>query len=193
MNSNPDKVLTSGDAWNDEDLSVVRLDDSGTAVLRQDARLVDRLYPSATAGRTLAFTYEDRSRDGSSTLTWNPVPTSLPRVSELVGTGQYGVLLWRSDDTAAPTELHLPASFTTSRTTVVSDLGAVTGPPAYTRSTPIAVATEPGGTGSRRLLLSAGNATGLHYALVTNGATAPSVDLLSSAKAELAAWAAGRG
>jgi hypothetical protein len=193
MNGNPDKVLTVGDAWNDEDLSAVRLDDSGTAVLRQDTRLLDRLYPSATAGRTVAFSYEDRSRDGSATLTWNPVPASLPRVAELVGSGQYGVLLWRSDgaSASAPTELHLPASFATARTTVVSDLGAVTGPPSYTTSTPIAVAPEPGGTGSRRLLLSAGGSGGLHYALVTNGATAPSAALLSGARAELATWAAG--
>ena len=192
MNGNPDKVLTTADAWNDEDLSAVRLDDSGTAVLRQDARLLDRLYPSATAGHALAFTYEDRSRDGSTTLTWNPVPKSLPRVAELVGTGQYGLLLWRSDGTAVPTELHLPASFDNARTTVVSDLGAVAGPPAYTRSTPIAVAPEPGGTGSRRLLLTAQNAGGVHYALVTNGVTAPSAALLKGAQDELATWAAGR-
>ncbi|MBT2392307.1 cellulase family glycosylhydrolase [Streptomyces sp. ISL-1] len=192
MNGNPDKVRTEGDAWNDEDLSAVRLDDSGTAVLRQDARLLDRLYPSATAGRVLAFTYEDRSRDGSTTLTWNPVPGSLPRVRELVGTGQYGVLLWRSDGSAAPTELHLPASFETSRTTVVSDLGTVHAPPPYDSTTPIAVAPEPGGTGSRRLLLTAQNAGGVHYALVTNGATAPSAALLKGAQNELAAWAKGR-
>jgi hypothetical protein len=191
MNGNPDKVLTAADAWNDEDLSAVRLDDSGTAVLRQDARLLDRLYPSATAGHALAFTYEDRSRDGS-TLTWNPVPKSLPRVAELVGSGQYGLLLWRSDGTAAPTELHLPASFDTPRTTVVSDLGAVAGPPAYTGGTPIAAAPEPGGTGSRRLLLTAQNAGGVHYALVTNGATAPSAAMLKGAQDELAAWAVGR-
>ncbi|MFF3458256.1 endoglycosylceramidase [Streptomyces sp. NPDC002730] len=193
MNGNPDKVLTAADAWNEEDLSAVRLDDSGTAVLRQDARLLDRLYPSATAGRALAFTYEDRSRDGSTTLTWNPVPKSLPRVAELVGSGQYGVLLWRSDGTAAPSELHLPASFDTRRTTVVSDLGVVTGPPSYTRATPVAVATEPGGAGSRRLLLTAQNAGSVHYALVTNGATAPSAELLQAAREELAAWSEGRG
>ena len=86
MNGNPDKVLTGGDAWNGEDLSAVRLDDSGTPVLRQDVRLLDRLYPSATSGTTVAFTYEDRSRDGSTTLTWNPVPSSLPNVARLVGT-----------------------------------------------------------------------------------------------------------
>jgi hypothetical protein len=190
MNDNPDKVLTSGDAWNDEDLSAVRLDDSGTAVLRQDARLLDRLYPSATAGSTVAFTYEDRSRDGSTTLTWNPIPSSLPHVAQLVGSGQYGLLLWRSDGTGAPTELHLPASFPTSATTVVSDLGAMISPPAYATTTPIAVAPEPGGTGSRRLLLTAAGSGTLHYALVTNGATAPSADLLSAARTELASWAA---
>ncbi|MFF3906221.1 cellulase family glycosylhydrolase [Streptomyces sp. NPDC001848] len=190
MNGNPDKVLTSGDAWNDEDLSAVGLDDSGTPVLRQDARLLDRLYPSATAGTTVAFTYEDRSRDGSTTLTWNPVPSSLPNVAQLVGSGQYGVLVWRSNGSAAPTELHLPASFPAASTTVVSDLGTAAGLPAYTRSTPVAVADETGGTGSKRLLLTASDTDAVHYALVTNGTTAPSASLLSAARTELSAWAA---
>ncbi|MFJ2606212.1 cellulase family glycosylhydrolase [Streptomyces sp. NPDC087425] len=188
MNGNADKVLTSGDAWNDEDLSAVKLDDSGTPTLRQDARLVDRVYPSATAGTTLAFTYEDRSRDGSTTLTWNPVPSTLPNVAQLVGSGQYSLLVWRSGSGSAPTELHLPASFPTATTTVVSDLGTVHGPPAYTPSTPVAVAAETGGTGSRRLLLTDSDSGTLHYALVTNGATAPSASLLSGARAELTGW-----
>ncbi|KUN50160.1 endoglycosylceramidase [Streptomyces avermitilis] len=189
-NGNPDKVLTSGDAWNDEDLSAVSLNDSGTAVLRQDARLLDRLYPSATAGATVAFTYEDRSRDGSTTLTWNPVPSSLPNVSRLVGSGQYGLLVWRSNGSTAPTELHLPASFPAASTTVVSDLGTTSGLPAYTRTTPVGHAAEPGGTGSHRLLLTAADSGTVHYALVTNGATAPSAGLLSAARAELSSWAA---
>ncbi|MEU6683440.1 endoglycosylceramidase [Streptomyces sp. NPDC046832] len=190
MNGNPDKVLTTGDAWNDEDLSAVRLDDAGKPVLRQDARLLDRLYPSATAGETVGFTYEDRSRDGSTTLTWNPVPGSLPNVQRLVGSGQYGLLLWRSNGGPAPSEVHLPASFPTASTTVVSDLGTVHGPPAYTSTTSVGVALEPGATGSRRLLLTARDSGVLHYALVTNGATAPSAELLTAARSELAAWAA---
>ncbi|MEU0005120.1 endoglycosylceramidase [Streptomyces sp. NPDC006314] len=193
MNGNPGKVITSGDGWNDEDLSAVRLDDSGTVTLRQDARLLDRLYPSATAGTALAFTYEDRSRDGSAALTWNPVPGSLPNVAKLVGSGQYGLLVWRSGSGTAPTELHLPASFPTASTTVVSDLGAEYAPPAHTATTPVGVAPEPGGTGSRRLLLTDADAGVQHYALVTNGATAaPSAGLLNAAQAELAAWAAAR-
>lgn len=190
MNGNPDKVLTGGDAWNDEDLSAVRLDDAGNATLRQDARLLDRVYPSATSGTTVAFTYEDRSRDGSTTLTWNPVPASLPTTKQLVGSGQYALLVWRSTGGEAPTEMHLPASFPTATTTVVSDLGAVYGPPAYTAGTKIAAAVEPGGTGSRRLLLSTSDSGTVHYALVTNGASAPSATQLAAARTELSTWVA---
>ncbi|MEU9451098.1 cellulase family glycosylhydrolase [Streptomyces sp. NPDC048277] len=192
MNDNASKVLTSGDAWNDEDLSAVNMDDSGTVTLRQDARLLDRIYPGATSGSTLAFTYEDRSRDGSTTLTWNPVPSSLPNVAALVGSGQYAVQVWRSSSATAPTELHLPASFPTASTTVVSDLGTAYAPPSYTSSTPVGVAAEPGGTGSRRLLLTDSDSGVLHFALVTNGATSPSSTLLAAAKSELAAWVASK-
>jgi hypothetical protein len=76
---------------------------------------------------------------------------------------------------------------------VVSDLGAVSGPPAYTSTTPIATAAEPGGTGSRRLLLTATDSSTPHYALVTNGAANPSSAVLNAAKAELTAWAATHG
>ncbi|MEW2305448.1 cellulase family glycosylhydrolase [Streptomyces sp. NPDC006655] len=192
MNGNASKVLTAGDAWNDEDLSAVNTDDSGAVTLRQDARLLDRVYPGATAGTTLAFTYEDRSRDGSTTLTWNPVPSSLPNVAALVGSGQYAVQVWRSSSSSAPTELHLPASFPSASTTVVSDLGTAYAPPAYSSSTPVGVAAEPGGTGSRRLLLTDADSGVLHFALVTNGATAPSATQLNAARSELAAWVAAK-
>ncbi|SEF16470.1 cellulase family glycosylhydrolase [Streptomyces sp. Ag109_O5-10] len=192
MNDNPNKVLTSGDAWNGEDMSAVNTTGSGTVTLRQDARLLDRIYPSATSGAILAFTYEDRSRDGSTTLTWNPVPGSLPNVAALVGSGQYAVEVWRSGSATAPTELHLPASFATASTTVVSDLGTAYAPPSYTSSTPVGVAAEPGGTGSRRLLLTDSDSGVPHFALVTNGATSPGSAVLNAAKAELAAWVAAK-
>ncbi|GAA2337036.1 cellulase family glycosylhydrolase [Streptomyces cuspidosporus] len=200
MNGNPDKILTEGDAWNDEDLSTVRLDASGAAVLRQDARVLDRLYPSAVAGRTLAFTFEDRSRDGSTTLTWNRVPGSLPNVAKLVGSGRYGMLVWRqSGATEAPTELHLPRDFDPATTTVVSDLGTVTGPPGYTADGhtadhPVALAAETGGADARRLLLSAPPGPGtLHFALVADGTSAPSAELRAAAQRELDAWARAAG
>jgi hypothetical protein len=166
MNGNPDKVQTAGDAWNGEDFSVV----SGAPGPRLDSRVLDRVYPSAVAGHTLAFTYEDRSRDGSTTLTWNPVPATMPGIRGLVGAGRYAVLVWRSSGvTAAPTEVRLPASFT-GAATVVSDAAARIEP--------------------HRLLLSAGGPAGsLHYALVADG-PAPSDRVRAAAEAELAAWTA---
>jgi hypothetical protein len=198
MNGNSSKVETSGDAWNGEDFSVVDLDSSGTVTLRQDTRLLDRLYPLAVAGHTDAFTYEDLSRDGSTTLDWNPVPSTLPKTAGLVGSGQYGVLVWRSNGGVAPTELHLPASFTPAGTTVISDLGTLTGLPAYaasgqTANTPIAYAALPGGGGAERLVISDTSASGtLHYALVTNGASSTTAAQRAAVQKELAAWAAGQ-
>jgi hypothetical protein len=196
MNGNPSKVLTEADAWNGEDFSVVRLDDAGTARLRVDARLVDRVYPAAVSGRSLAFTFEDRSRDGGTTLSWTPVPDSLPAVKALVGSGQYAVLVWRSTGGDAPTELRLPASFPDTGTTVVSDLGTATSLPRYAATghvatSAIATAPVPGGTGGRRLLLTAPATAGaLHHALVTNPSTPPTAAALAAARAELATWAA---
>ncbi|MFJ1747547.1 cellulase family glycosylhydrolase [Streptomyces sp. NPDC088116] len=203
MNGNPDKILEEADAWNDEDLSAVELDASGAAVLRQDARLLDRLYPGAVAGRTLAFTYEDRSRDAGTTLSWNQIPTGMPNTARLVGSGRYGVLVWRSEGaTRAPTQLHLPSGFTPGSTTVVSDLGTTTGLPQYTAQGqnadhPIASATEPGTTEARRLLLSAPAASDgagtLHYALVADGAATPTPEMRAAAQRELTTWLASAG
>ena len=166
MNDNPDKVLTEADAWNEEDFSSVALDDSGAAYLRQDARLLDRVYPAAVAGKTLAFTYEDRSRDESTPMAWIPVPSSLPNTKTVVDSSRYGILVWRSGGDGSPTELKLPAGF---RNTVVSDV-------AYTVQ-------------SRSLVLSgAGTAGTVHFALVTD-AVAPSASVLAAAKTELATWA----
>ncbi|MCC9742166.1 cellulase family glycosylhydrolase [Streptomyces sp. MNU89] len=211
MNGNPDKVLTEGDAWNDEDLSAVERDASGELVLRQDERLLDRLYPTAVSGRTLAFVYEDRSRDGDRTLTWNRIPDDLPHVAELTGSGRYGMLVWRSDAPdggaeEAPTELHLPRGFDPERTVVVSDLGTAAGPPPYaadgrTARHPVATAPEAGGTDARRLLLSppaAGEEDGepggrLHFALIAEGTAPAPPELREEARRELAGWAARAG
>lgn len=103
MNDNPDKVKTEGDAMNDEHFSAVQLDAAGNPVLTVERALVDRVYPQAVAGTTLAFTYEDRAYQ-----TWQQIP--LPNVRALVGSAPFAVLVWDSNGGAAPTEVHLPES-----------------------------------------------------------------------------------
>ncbi|CAM3739816.1 cellulase family glycosylhydrolase [Kibdelosporangium persicum] len=179
MNDNPDKVKTEGDAMNDEHFSAVRLDGT-TPVLNVDGRLIDRAFPRAVAGDTLAFTYEDRVVSA-----WNRIPDTMPAVRALAGTGQYAVIAWRSNGSTAPTELHLPAAFRPESTTVVSDLGSVTGLPSYTGKEPVAVAPEPGVPGVNRLMLSGQDTGKVHFALVA-GESRPT----QAALAELTAWAA---
>lgn len=181
MNDNPDKVKSEGDAMNDEHFSAVRLDDAGKPVLTMDGRLIDRLYPRAVAGGTVAFTYEDLARDGSQVLAWNRVPDTMPNVRRLVGTGQFGVLVWRSNGATAPTELHLPATFPAASTTVLSDLGSVTGLPAYTGTERVAVDSD-------RLLLSTADTGRTHFALVAS--TPATAELRKAALDELAKWSA---
>ncbi|AHH98414.1 cellulase family glycosylhydrolase [Kutzneria viridogrisea] len=161
MNDNPDKVITAADAWNGEDFSAVRTAEDGTVLLRQDQRLLDRLYPKAVAGHLLGFSYEDRSRDGEQALTFAPVPDSLPATKALVGEGRYGVLLWRGSTGSAPTALHLPAGFAPQ---VVSDV--------------------PWHQAGDELLLD--SSPGTHWALVLDRSPAPD----GAARAELVRWVA---
>ncbi|SEG55143.1 Cellulase (glycosyl hydrolase family 5) [Thermomonospora echinospora] len=197
MNGNPDKVRTEGDAWNDEDFSVVRADDTGKVVLRLDQRVLDRLYPTAVAGDALAFAYEDLARSGyggqGQQTPWLAVPSDLPNVAALIKDRQFGVLVWRTPATApaAPTELHLPASFDPARTAVVSDIATLNGLPA---AGPIRTAQEPGSPSARRLLIDPAAAGTVRVALVVNAATGPAVtpDRLTAARTELTAWANAR-
>jgi hypothetical protein len=194
MNGNPDKVQTEGDAFNEEDFSVVQTDATGALVQRLDPRVVDRFFPSAVAGSQLAFATEDLARDrlgGAGTATpWLTVPSTLPAIAALTAGRQYAVLAWRQPATTpvSPTEMHVPATFTADRTVVVSDLGTVAGVPA---SGPVAFTNEVGSTKAHQIsLTSPDSAAGtVHVALVLDdGGTAPSAAQLTAATSELIAW-----
>lgn len=194
MNGNPNKVLTENDAWNDEDHSVVYVDSNGTVVPRLDRRVLDRLYPTAVVGETVAFAYEDLARsgyDGTGTeRAWLTVPSTMPNLASLVAGRQYGVLVWRqpAGTAAAPTEVHLPGSFNPATSVVVSDLDTRYG---LASSGPVAVANEIGSTSARRLVLD-GSGGAVHVLLVANAGDgrAVSAATLSAARSELLAWAA---
>jgi hypothetical protein len=198
MNRNPNKAQTEHDAWNDEDFSVVALDSAGKVTLRLDQRVLDRLYPAAVAGDTLAFAYEDLARAGyggaGQQKAWLTVPSSLPTLAALVKDRRYGVLVWRaptagSTASSVPTELHLPQGFTAATTAVVSDAGTRLGLPA---SGPLAIAPEPGSSVAKRLLITPGDDTPgtVHVALVLDTTTGPAVTpaQLSAATTELLTW-----
>ena len=73
MNGNLSKLMSSGDPWNGEDFSLVAQNSAGVFALRQDARVLDRVYPETLSGNLVAFTYEDLARDKGSVMSWNSV------------------------------------------------------------------------------------------------------------------------
>jgi hypothetical protein len=189
MNGNPSKLQTTADAFNGEDYSLVQTDASGKVVLRLDQRVLDRIYPSAVAGDTLAFATEDLASSGfagaAAGTAWLTVPSSLASLKALTAGRRYGVLVWRASAAAcsAPTELHLPASFSAASTVVLSDLGTVFGIPAFG---PIAFANETGSTTAHRLLLTSPCVPGsVHVALVADGAglSSQATDLTAATRA----------
>jgi hypothetical protein len=190
MNGNPNKVQTDGDGWNDEDHSAVATDDAGNVTLRLDQRVLDRLYPSAVNGDTLAFAFEDLARSGYGATgrqkAWLTAPSSMPNVAALLQHRQYGILIWRSPGTTIPTDVHLPNSFAPTTTTVVSDMAAVNRIPA---TGPIAATPEPGSSTAKRLQLTPQDEA-VHFALVVNTATGtpPTAAQLTAARTELTTW-----
>ncbi|CAM5698373.1 Endoglycosylceramidase OS=Streptomyces violarus OX=67380 GN=FHS41_000354 PE=4 SV=1 [Streptomyces violarus] len=184
------RKIRTGDAWNDEDLSAVRLDDRGLPQLRQDARLLDRLYPSAVAGRTLAFLYEDRSRDAGKTLTWSQVPAGMPALAQLTGwCFRYGLLVWAGRRVGRADGPGTSAGRLRSRHDH-GRLGPRYGDRAGGLGSDHAIAPEPGGTAARRILLSGtseGSAT-VHFALVS--AAPATAEQRTAVRAELGRWVA---
>jgi hypothetical protein len=194
MNGNPSKVQTEDDAWNGEDFSVVSATANGVVTPRLDQRVLDRLYPSAVAGDTLAFTYEDLARSGfagaGTQKAWLTVPSTMPNVAALTTGRQFGVLVWREPAATpgAPTEVHLPQSFAPASTAVVSDLATLNGLPT---SGTVKSALEVGSSTGRKLVIAPTSPAGtVHYALIVNAGTGSAVTAaqLAAAKTELASW-----
>jgi hypothetical protein len=178
----------SGDAWNDEDHSAVAVDASGAVVPRLDIRVLDRLFPSAVGGQTLAFAYEDLARSGyggaGTQQAWLVPPSSMSAVSTLVSGRQYGVLVWRGTSAT----MHLPASFAPSTAVVVSDVATLQGLPS---AGAVRVALETGSSVARQLIVTAPT-DGVHVALVVNPSASLPSSTLTSARTALLSWLSAR-
>ncbi|MFJ9324602.1 cellulase family glycosylhydrolase [Streptomyces globisporus] len=192
MNGNPQKILTKGDAWNDEDFSVVAMDATGSVKPRLDRRVLDRLFPSAVSGDLLAFAYEDMARSGYSGAgeqkAWLEVPSTMPNLAALLKKDpQFGVLVWRgaTGPSASSTVLHIPASFNAADMVVVSDVG-------WRRSVPGTgqiSASKESGSNSQRLLIAPTKDSETHVALVVGSGAASATDTrIRAARAELTLW-----
>lgn len=184
MNGNPNKVITSGDAWNEENFSAITVLADGSVRENFDHRNIARVYPRRAQGEIMAFHYNALAHSA-----WNE-PLNWLALRPVIGDQEYfrndrwALLVWRGRQSEAPTELFLPAEFSGDAIAVVTDQLVRTG--LSERSTPTHEANEilltSDNAGGRRLLVwddvdSGEGTNSWHYALVVRRDSGEATDL----------------
>lgn len=173
VNGNPERLVTEGDAWNDENFSAI--DEQGA--LTSAPAVLERIYPQRVQGEVYSFFYHDLAQDNSGEqLSWAAIR---PRYNEeLFRDLTFALLVWRGRTSDFPTELFLPAAIAPETLVVITD-GAIYNQN-LVRNAPLTQAlnevaltsdpAQPAGPASRLLIwddAEAGEtADTLHYALI---------------------------
>lgn len=173
MNGNPDKLLTTKDAWNEEDFSAITVQANGSIRYGYDERSIERIFPRAVQGDVMSFHYNALARDaGAGVLNWLAL-RPIVGDTEYFRNDRWALLSWRGRRSDAPTEIFLPASFQGENIVIVTDRRIVRAP--ALRNTPTGEANEvmltTDNAGGQRLLVwddvDAGeDANTWHYVLV---------------------------
>jgi len=134
MNGNPDKLITTMDAWNSEDYSPFSVMPDNSIRYNIDGRNVERVYTRAAQGDIMAFHYNALARDAYGTvLNWQTIRPVIGN-REYFRNNRFALLTWRGRNTDAPTEIFLPREFSGDQIMVITDKRILNG--LTSRSTP---------------------------------------------------------
>ncbi|RJQ77792.1 glycosyl hydrolase family 5 [Pseudonocardiaceae bacterium YIM PH 21723] len=112
QNGNPGKIRTTGDAWNDEDFSVID----------QQPQLRDQAYPQAAQGDLVAFSSQALATDAAGDrLRWQVLRPGNGR-DYFAGT-PFALTIWQGRNSEAPTQLHLSSTLDSPNTVVITESG----------------------------------------------------------------------
>lgn len=108
-NENPNDVLSKGDAWNNENFSIVTA--GGTQYTTPDAFGVERAWPRKCQGRIMHFYYKGRPNDGrKGHLNWASLKFSEKGPLHLEKQ-DFFFMVWKGNKALGPTEIYLPPHF----------------------------------------------------------------------------------
>ncbi|EPG74538.1 hypothetical protein LEP1GSC058_2632 [Leptospira fainei serovar Hurstbridge str. BUT 6] len=118
MNNNASKLITSKDAWNNEDFSVVG--NYGTT-FNVDNYTIQRAYPRRSQGEILSFYYNTVGFDS-----WNNVFEWGGIRAESAGPTYFSdrrfiIVIWKGRKSEAPTEIFLPPHFSAQDVILITD------------------------------------------------------------------------
>ncbi|TGL87173.1 glycosyl hydrolase family 5 [Leptospira congkakensis] len=118
MNGNPSKLITTKDAWNEEDFSVVG--NYGTS-FNLNNHVIERGYLRKSQGRLMSSHYNAVGSD-----TWNKVfswaaikPGNTE--SKYFADKRFQLVIWKGRFSDAPTEVYLPSHFDLTKAIVISE------------------------------------------------------------------------
>ncbi len=118
-NENPKKVITEGDAWNDENFSIVTA--GGTQYTTPDAFVVERAWPRRCQGRIMHFYYKGRPDDGRT----GPINWVSMKFSEkgplYLKDHDFFFMVWKGNKALGPTEIYLPSHFRKKSLIIMTD------------------------------------------------------------------------
>ncbi|MDC0253702.1 glycoside hydrolase family 5 protein [Bacteriovoracales bacterium] len=110
------KIITKGDAWNDEDFSIITQDHQYTT---PDPYGVERAWPRKCQGRIMHFYYKGRPYDGrKEKLNWMALKLGKKLYLEH---HDFFFMVWRGRKSNAPTEIYLPPHFKMEETILMTE------------------------------------------------------------------------
>ena len=165
MNGNPNKVVTEGDGWNDEDFSAIKGNE-----LTVDQHIIQQAFPRRLQGNLVSFYYNNLPTDGAGqTPQWAAIPFD---DKQLFKHNEFLWVVWQGRHSDSPTEIFLPRHFDLENSLLISDEEVRFG---------INEATDNSWTGSDNGITRGGHVLSMdasesglrqfHFALIVQGAT----------------------
>lgn len=123
-NGNPNKLVTTKDAWNDEDFSVVG--NYGTS-LNVDPFVISRAYVRKSQGRLITSHYNAIGFDTwNKMFSWAAIKPGNNEAKQF-GDKRFLIVIWRGRNSDAPSEFYLPPHFDPSKVIVMTEKKLYTG------------------------------------------------------------------
>ena len=108
-NENPNKLIIQGDAWNQENFSIVT--NRGTQYTTPDEISVERAWPRRCQGRIMHFYYKGRPDDGrKNRINWVAMKFS-EKGPLFLKDHEFFFMVWQGNKALGPTEIYLPPHF----------------------------------------------------------------------------------
>ncbi|TGL63698.1 cellulase family glycosylhydrolase [Leptospira sarikeiensis] len=127
MNGNSSKLITTKDAWNNEDFSVIG--NYGTS-FNMDYHVIQRAYARRIQGRAISSHYNAIGYDTwNNVFAWAAIRTTATGPKYL-GDKRFILVVWKGRNSAAPTEIYLPPHFNKN------DIVLITEKRIYNKQTP---------------------------------------------------------